>query len=93
MREQVAVAKVEREQMLARLQDDFSGLFSVVLPSDANFILCLSDQAERICRLLQQGIVVRLFACVGGCVGAVRVSVGLQGEPTVFECIGKFGHL
>lgn len=78
-RNNVACIRRERERLLqAFLQ---SGIFEKVYPSEANFILVTSPQADELYRfLLRNGIVTRLRNIPPLLTGGIRITVGNREE-------------
>lgn len=78
-RNNVACIRRERERLLqAFLQ---SGIFEKVYPSEANFILVTSPQADELYRfLLRNGIVTRLRDIPPLLTGGIRITVGNRKE-------------
>ncbi|MBS1793112.1 MAG: histidinol-phosphate transaminase [Acidobacteria bacterium] len=76
-----AIAKiiVEREMLAERLED--FPFVERIYPSDANFLLVKTTDADRLYRfLLDERIVVRNRARVAMCLGCLRITVGTPAE-------------
>jgi histidinol-phosphate aminotransferase len=73
----------ERERVMKGLKR-LSGV-SVVYPSDANFLLFETLEAETLCRkLLSEGIVVRNRSSLPGLKSCIRVTIGTPEENNLF---------
>jgi len=79
VKETIAEIVSEREKLIEKL-DEFS-FVTKIYPSDANFILVKSTDAEQIYKfLLGEKIVVRNRSNVELCAGCLRITVGTSEE-------------